>query len=281
VGAGVVAVAAAGIRIKIRVILAIAASTYKEWAAYRTHSLVSVFVGPAYFLTQICIWRAVYSGTDSIRGISLDAMITYYGVTTLVSYLTMDFADWNLQMLIRTGKFTTFVLRPIHHRLFAFAQKLGHRTLGLLFEFLPALLIFVFIFHMEIAPVRGGYFLVSVALSYIMVFTVNYSIGIAAFWLVRTDGLRSVIKLLTSVCSGALFPLLLLPDALQRILFFLPFQFTAYVPSMVYTGTYRLGTFSMGIPQIVCVQAVYTATALVLSELLYRFGLKRFTAAGV
>jgi ABC-2 type transport system permease protein len=184
-------------------------------------------------------------------------------------------------MLIRTGRFTAFILRPIRHRQFAFAQKIGHRTLGFLFEFLPALLIFVLVFHMEIAPARGGYFLISVALSFIMVFTVNYSIGLAAFWLIRTDGLRSVVKLLTNVCSGALFPLLLLPDALQRVLFFLPFQFMAYVPSMVYTGSYRLGAFSMEVPQIVGVQAVYTVLALIFSELLYRSGVKRFTAVGI
>jgi ABC-2 type transport system permease protein len=259
---------------------AVAAATYKEWAAYRTHSLVSAFVGPAYFLVQVSIWRSVYSGGGKVGGLSLDEMIAYFGVATLFHYLTMDSADWNLQMLIRTGKYLSFALRPMHHRFFALSQKIGHRTLGFFFEFLPVLLIFLFVFRMELHPSNWGMFLLSVALAYLMVFYINYCIGLAGFWLVKTDGLRSVIRLLTGVCSGTLFPLLLLPAGIQRVLFFLPFQFTSYVPCMVYTGKYSLGVFTLTVPQIVGIQAGYVLLLLGLSELLYRAGMKRFTAVG-
>ena len=121
---------------------AIAFVTYKEWSAYRTHSLVSVFVGPVYFIVQYFIWTAVYGESGSLAGMELSQMIRYFGASALIGYITMDFADWNLQMLIRTGKFLTFSLRPIHHRQFALYQKFGHRVLGFFFEFLPCLLIF-------------------------------------------------------------------------------------------------------------------------------------------
>ena len=48
---------------------AVAFATYKEWSAYRTHSLVSVFVGPAYFIVQYFIWKAVYGDTPAIAGV--------------------------------------------------------------------------------------------------------------------------------------------------------------------------------------------------------------------
>ena len=265
---------------KLRIIQAIAAATYKEWFAYRTHSLVSAFTGPAQFLILASIWRAVYTHTPSAGGLSLDEMIAYYGVSTLIAYLTMDFADWNLQMLVRTGKYITFALRPLHHRLFAFSQKIGHRTLGLLFEFLPVLLVFQLVFRLRLRPAHWGYFLLSVALAWLMVFYINYSIGLAGFWLVKADGLRSVVHLLTSLCSGSLFPLLLLPAGLQRLAFFLPFQFTLYVPSMVYMGRYSLGAFTLGMKQAVMLQAVYVIVFYALSEALYRAGMKRFTAVG-
>ena len=265
---------------RLRAVRAIAVATYKEWAAYRTHSLISVLIGPAYFLVQVSIWRAVYQGVGAINGMSLNDMISYYGITTLISYLTMDFADWNLQMLIRTGRYITFALQPIHHRFFAFSQKVGHRVLGFLFEFVPISLIFLLGFRMEIRPAYLGWFLLSVALSYLMVFFLNYCIGLTGFWLVKTEGLRSVIQLLAKVCSGALFPLLLLPVGLQRLAFFLPFQYTTYVPGMVYTGSYSLGALTMSIPQIVGLQAVYVLLFFALSEVLYRAGMKRFTAVG-
>ena len=36
-----------------------------------------------------------------------------------IEFIIMDFAGWNLQMLIRTGRFLTFMLRPVSHRFFA------------------------------------------------------------------------------------------------------------------------------------------------------------------
>lgn len=268
------------IRQKLNMAYAVASATYKEWAAYRTHAMISILTGPLYFLVQLSIWRAIYGAGASVGGMSLNDMLTYYAVATLISYLTMDSADWNLQMLIRTGKYITYALRPMHHRFFAFSQKLGHRVLGILFEFLPVLAIFLLVFRMDLRPASWGWALLSISLAYLMVFLINYCIGLTGFWLVRTQGIRGVMQLLISVCSGALFPLAILPRAVQGIVFFMPFQFMSYVPCMVYTGQYRLGAFSMGVPQIVCIQALYVLLFWGLSELLYRQGMKRFTAVG-
>lgn len=262
------------------VLRAVASATFKEWAAYRTHSLVSVFVGPVYFLVQISIWRAVYSAGYGLGGFALEEMIHYYAVSILIGYLTMDFADWNLQMLIRTGKYVTYALRPLHHRYFALCQKIGHRLLGFLFEFIPVMLIITLLFRIDMRPASWPWMIPSLGLAYLMNFYLNYCIGLTGFWLVRTQGLRSMIRLLTDVCSGALVPLTLLPGALQKAAFFLPFQFTSYVPCMVFIGRYELGGFMIGVPGLVALQAVYVAAFWALSELLYRLGMRRFTAVG-
>ena len=73
----------------LRVIKAVALVTYKEWSAYRTHSMVSIFVGGV-FSGQYFIWTAVYSATSSLNGIELPQMLTYFGLTSLIGYLTMD-----------------------------------------------------------------------------------------------------------------------------------------------------------------------------------------------
>ena len=265
---------------KLNVIRAVASATYKEWAAYRTHSMVSIFVGPAHFLVQVSIWNAVYSSGNSVGGMTLQQMIAYYGVSTLIFYLIMDFADWNLQMLIRTGKYLTFALRPLHHRFFALSQKIGHRILGFLFEFLPVLFIFIFLFKADLRPASWPWAFISLMLSFLTQFYINYTIGISGFWLVRTDGLRSVVYILTGICSGSLFPLLLLPKPLQLAAFFLPFQFTVYVPSMVFSGSYTLGGITLSLPEIVGLQALYVLILRGLSEMLFKLGMKRFTAVG-
>lgn len=265
---------------RIRTLRAVAFVTYKEWAAYRSHSLVSLFVGPVFFLSQVFIWRALYSGRELVGGMTLNQMLTYFAFVTLVGYLTMDFADWNLQMLIRTGKFTTFMLRPVHHRFFALSQKIGHRFLGFLYEFVPVFLIIRFVLGIKLTIPYPFWAIVSIALGFLMTFYINYCIGISGFWLTRTGGARAIFQLVSRVFSGVFLPLTLFPAALQSILLYLPFQFTTYLPISVCIGKYSLGGVSLPIPAAVMMQAAAVLVMVLVSELLYRRGIRHFSGVG-
>ena len=265
---------------KIDVCAAVAFVTYKEWSAYRTHSMVSIFVGPVYFIVQYFIWTAVYGGAESLNGIELSQMIRYFGANALIGYLVMDFADWNLDMLIRTGKFLTFALRPLNHRFFAFSQKVGHRLLGFIVEFVPCFLIFTLVFKIDMRPAHLGWLIVSIMLAYLIFFYIHYCIGMASFWIVQTRGIRAVYDLMASVFSGMLIPLVFFPKWLQTIQFFLPFQYMSYVPSMVFLGQYSLGDISLSIPAIVGIQAIAVVVSFLISELMYNAAMKEFTAVG-
>lgn len=268
------------IKYKFETCKAVAFVTYKEWSAYRTHSLISVFVGPVYFIVQYFIWTAVYGENGTLGGMELTETIRYFGVSALIGYLTMDFADWNLQMLVRTGKFLTFTLRPIHHRFFALSQKLGHRVLGFFFEFLPCLLIFGLLFRVDIIPQHIGWTVLSVALAFLMTFYVNYCLGMTAFYFVQANGIRVVYQLIDNIFAGALIPLSFFPDAVQRIMMFLPFQYTNYIPAMVWTGNNSIGAMGLTIPEAVMYQGLAVIITAVLSEIVYRLSIKRFTAVG-
>jgi len=259
---------------------AVAFVTFKEWGAYRTHSMVSIFVGPVYFIVQYFIWTAVYGDAGFINGMTLNQVIRYFGATALIGYLTMDFADWNLDMLIRTGRFLTYALRPMNHRFFAFSQKIGHRLLGFILEFIPCILIFTLIFGIDMRPVYIGWTIISVALAFLMNFFVHYCLGMASFWIVQSGGIRAVYSLVGSIFSGMLIPLVFFPQPLQILQFFLPFQYTAYVPAMVFLGSYSLGDIQMSVPAIVGIQAIAVFVVFLLSELMFKAAMKQFTAVG-
>jgi len=259
---------------------AIAFATIKEYIVYRTHMLVSVFVGPVYFIVQYFIWTAVYGDGGAIKGIEYMQMIRYFGISALIGYMIWDSADWNLSMLIRTGKFLTFALRPVHHPFFAFSQKIGHRFLGTFVEALPCAVIFSLLFRINMMPSNVPWTLLSILLANFIFFYVSYIIGIASFWIVESGGIRQFYNLLYGIFSGTLIPLVFFPKPLQIIQFFLPFQYTSYVPAMVFIGKYTLGGIELSIPAIVGMQVLELLLVFLLSEILYSIAMRRFTAVG-
>jgi ABC-2 type transport system permease protein len=264
----------------LRVLKSVAFVTYKEWAAYRSHMAVSLFVGPVLFLVQLLIWQAVFASRDTVGGLTLEQMLTYYGIIAVIHYAIFDFADWNLQMLIRTGKFLTFLLRPVSHRWFALSQKAGHRLLGFWLELVPVALILHLVFHVDLIPAYPVWAVLSVCLSFLMMFLVNYCIGLTAFWLTNAHGIRGMFHLLRDLSAGVFIPLTLLPEPLQKVLFVLPFQFIIYVPTRVFIGSYELGGIVLSIPQIVAVQAVAVVLMWLVSECMWRLGIRHFTGVG-
>lgn len=268
------------IRSLLETLKATAFATYKEWAAYRSIMAVSLFVGPLFFLVQVFIWKAVYGGQETVGGLTLQQMIAYMGISAVINYLTFDSADWDLQMLIRTGKFLTYMLRPVSYCYFAFCQKVGHRLLAFWLEFVPICLLFWFVFKIRLIPPFPGLTVISLCLSFILVFLTNYCIGISGFWLTKTEGLRRAFLLFRDLCAGTMVPLTLFPGVFQKILFFLPFQFITYVPTRVYLGSYELAGMKLPMYTIVGYQAVAVLVMYFLYRFLWYMGIKRFTGVG-
>ncbi|MNC23151.1 hypothetical protein D3C75_711670 [compost metagenome] len=113
-----------------------------------------------------------------------------------------------------------------------------------------------------------------------MNFYVNYTIGLTSFWLVQSAGIRSAFMLVSGIFSGALIPLDFFPHWLQVTQFFLPFQYIAYMPAMVFTGHYSLGGLELSIQQTVGMQAVAVLITFGFNELVRRLAMKQFTAVG-
>jgi ABC-2 type transport system permease protein len=86
--------------------------------------------------------------------------------------------------------------------------------------------------------------------------------------------------LLRDICSGVLIPLTLFPEIIQKVFFFLPFQFITYVPIRVFIGSYELAGNTYSLPQIIGIQAIATASMVILTILFYKRGIKQFTGVG-
>ncbi|HEY8420350.1 MAG TPA: ABC-2 family transporter protein [Thermoclostridium sp.] len=262
-----------------RVSKAVITATYKENFAYRNQMAVSIFVQPIYFLVHYFIWQAIFQTRDQVSGFTFDQMLLYFAVSSLVEFMNWDSSGNKLQRLIQTGQFITFQLRPVSHIYFSFCEKIGQRILAFLVEILPVMCFYI-LFGIRLIPAKPVWAVISLLLSFVLSFLIRYTIGIFAFWFVKTDGVSRAVLLLTNICSGAFLPLNLYPQGFQKFLFYLPFQFVSYVPVRVFIGHYELAGITMTIPQIVFLQAVMVGVMFLVNRALWYLGIKRFAGVG-
>jgi ABC-2 type transport system permease protein len=265
---------------RLRAALAVAQITWKEWAAYRAHMAVSLLTGPLRFLVMAWIWRSSMDGNARVAGLGRDDLATYSGLAVLTGYLLFDFADWNLQMLVRTGRYANYLLLPQAHIFFAFSQKLGHRFLALLLEVVPVWGLISWYLGRPLVPRQPAWFALSLILGFLLLFLINYGSGLLGFWMTRTEGVRRCLMVLRDTLGGAYLPLSFFPAAAQPALFLLPYAWALYVPASVGLGHIEIAGATVGPGQAIACQAAMTAATLVAVLGLRRLALKRFMAAG-
>jgi ABC-2 type transport system permease protein len=261
-------------------VAAVAMVTIKEWAAYRSHMAVSLITGPLRFLTMAWIWKSTMSGGAQVGSMDRDELVAYSGLAILVGYALFDFADWNLHMLVRTGRYANYLLLPIAHVKIAFSQKLGHRVLALLLEALPVWALVSWWLGRPLAPMHPIWFALSLAQAFILVFLINYATGLIGFWMVRTEGLRRCLALLRDTLGGAYIPLAFFPLAWQSAIFLLPYAWALYIPLRIGLGRIEVAGHTLTPALAVACQSVVTALWGLAVFGLHRLAMRRFLAAG-
>ena len=119
------------------------------------------------------------------------------------------------------------------------ATAAGTSSHTVLFNMLPKFLLFYGVFGLSLPPslLTVFLFLISVVLGYVILFSIEFIIGIFAFWLVEIRGIYAfVIWGLAMLFSGYFLPLEFYPAFLAKVAAVLPFRAIIYFPTAIYTG---------------------------------------------
>ncbi len=101
-------------------------------------------------------------------------------------------------------------------------------------------------------------------------------IGMLAFWTATAERLLFVFFSIVHLLSGVIIPIDLFSDKLEHALYFTPFPYLFYVPVKLFQSTEWIPqTF-----QWLGVSAIYMIGLLLLTEWMFRKGLKSYEAAG-
>ena len=220
----------------MRSYLPIARATYMVGLVYRFGFLFAVVGNIVYLGVAYYLWRSIYQYSDTIRGLTFNETFLYVGLGSAMFILLKTYADWYIHYEIREGAIATYLTKPIDFQIYTLFANLGSLLMNLTAITLPTALILAFVFKVKVAYGPGLFlFPVSLLLAFLVSFSIDYFIGLMGFYSESVWGLSTTKEIIVTVFSGALIPLQFFPEALQRVLFWLPFQAIYHTPLMMIT----------------------------------------------
>jgi ABC-2 type transport system permease protein len=248
-------------------------------AQYRVQSvlwLLLAVVRPVVFLAAWTAAAAAQGG--SIGDFEPGDFAAYYVALTLVGQLTNAWEAYEFEYEVRNGRLSPKLVRPLHPIHYQVVANVVWKVVTLP-ALLPALALIAWTFHarFETHPWQAALFLPSVLLAAALRFLIGASLGIAAFWTTRIHAIMSFYERLIFLFAGQIAPLALLPGPLQALAYLLPFGYMLGVPADLLRGGPDVPTAL----SLVAGQAAWVAIVAVGYVLLWRVGLRQYSAVGV
>jgi ABC-2 type transport system permease protein len=246
--------------------------------AYRGAFLLFMLGAIATPVVSLLIWRTALSNGAQLP-VDKEYLTTYFVLLGVVSMLTSSWIAPFLADEIRKGELSKWLIRPAPSQLDGISNNLTEKLLKLAWH-TPAIVVLWWIFRAEVHvpadPVRWLLFGLSVMLAAVLVYVVSLLIGSLGFWFDDVRGVYRGYQLLHDVLSGAIVPLALMPDWSRAVMDLQPFRFMVSFPLEIVIGELTASELTIGI----ALQAGYVGLALVMATLVWRVGVRSYSAVG-
>lgn len=236
--------------------------------------MINRIVEPTVFLV---VWITIAAARGSVGGYAAADFAAYFITLMVVNQLTFTWIIFEFEWRIRSGEFSSLLLKPIHPIHSDIADNLGYKLLTLVI-IVPAALLLALLFRPAFEPRAAalGLAALSLVIAYFLRMFIDWGFALSGFWTTRTAALNQIYFLAMLFCSGRLAPLDLLPPWLERVAWYLPFRWTAWFTVELALNRLPPATIAAGFRM----QVLWLALALVLMQAAWRLGLRKYTAVG-
>ena len=255
-----------------------------ERLTYRADFLLSTFLRFLPMLTTILLWSAIYSGAKSknLAGFSLNQTIAYLLLVNISRmFSSMPGLAGGIARDIRDGAIKKYLIQPLDMIGYLLSYRIAHKAAYIVSSALPyAVLFFIcrryFVDVVPNDPVIWAAYITSLLLSFLVGFFFETSVGMVGFWFLEVTSLLYIVMTLNFFISGQMLPLDMLPPFWRDLLKWLPFQYMAYFPAVVFLGKVSGWALVKGL----LIEAAWAVFFVLLSRRLFHRGLKRYSAFG-
>ncbi|MGO8672344.1 MAG: ABC transporter permease [Capsulimonadaceae bacterium] len=259
---------------------AVLAAFVQDGLVYRANAVIWILTDVVTAVTMPLIWLASFNGRHSIHGYDPSQMVLYYLVILGLSSLVQSHIMWEMADDVKQGKFNVYLIRPFPYLAYAYAMNLGWRLMRTMIA-LPIFALVVLAFHRYLPSTlhvnTGVVFWLAFLLGHLLDFILTFTVGLLSLWLYEARSVFNFYYMPVLIFSGQIAPLALYPSALQACIHYLPFPYTLAFTANIFME--RVG--GRAILEGFMVQVSWIVIMLALSALLWRGGVRRFTAFGI
>ncbi|MBL8087668.1 MAG: ABC-2 family transporter protein [Chthonomonas sp.] len=241
------------------------------WVIWLLTDAVSMFAMP--------LVLSAASGSGTLGGYDSAGFFRYFAVLLFCTSFIQSHFMWEMGQEIKEGIFSAQIVRPISHFRFTFMRNLAWRVWRTLFT-IPALIIYGLVYanRFSLGSLNlGPQFLTALVLGHILSITFVIAFGLIALYLEDCSTVFELYYFPMMFLSGQLFPVSMLPQWAQNLIYAFPFFFTTGVPTEIAIGKLQGDHAWM----MILGQVAWILGSIVLLRVLWRGGIKRYTGVGM
>jgi ABC-2 type transport system permease protein len=262
----------------LRLFVELARRAFSRQLTYRGAALAGLVTNLFFGALRVAVLLALFGAGDNVQGFSLAGAITYTGLgQALLSSLSL-FGWYDLMTGVQRGEISSDLLRPMNLFSFWLAQDAGRAVSQLLLRGIPILVLYGFLFHLELP--RGVWHwlavICSLLLAWLTGFAFRFLVNLSAFWSPDARGIGRFAFTTMMFATGFVMPLRFFPDWLQVLLSFTPFPAMLNTVVEIWLGVIQGG----GVGRALCVQIVWCAALIGLAQFVLARATRRLVILG-
>lgn len=253
--------------------------TWQSGFVYRTSLImwrVRQFLSTLMALT---IWQVIYLNQDKVFDYPKNQMLGYIFLVSILQSIILSTIMHGLANEVYSGQISKILVKPINLFSYYISLDLADKLKNIVFSLFEGLILFL-IFKPEIIlpalPIMI-LFMISILIGVAIFFLVQLMFGSLGFWTPETWAPRFLFFMFLNFTAGKMFPLDILPQTIQKIIYFTPFPYLSYFQIQLFLQ--RLSPDQ--ISQFFAGAIFWLIFLSILVNKVWQKGIKEYTATGI
>lgn len=250
----------------------------QEQFQYRTANYFYMLGMVAEPIIYLVVWTTIANQQGgSVNGLSAGYFAAYFIVWTLVRNMNIVFGAPFWEQRIREGDLNRDLLRPVLPLHYDIAYFAGWKVVVIVL-WIPLAFALSILFDPTLSPnaAQIATFAIAIWGAYLIRTMFQESLGMLCFWTTRGAAIFDLWMAAELLLSGRLVPMPLMPDWVQELARFLPFQWAFYFPIESLVGDMSNEELLRGLGA----QLLWILIGLAIFRIAWRFAIRRYSAVG-